>query len=137
MTLVQLIKMFPNDEKAREWFEKLIWPDGPKCPYCGSGDVQSNIKHHSMTHRCRVKGCDGKKKMFSLKIGTVMQGSKLGYQDWAVAIHLLTTSLKAVSSMKLHRDIGVTQKTAWHLAHRLRKAHELDNTELVSRFDAG
>lgn len=91
-----------------------------------------------MTHRCRVKGgCDGKKKMFSLKIGTVMQGSKLGYQYRAIAIYLLTASFKTVSSMQLHRDIGVAQKTAWHLANRLRKAHELDNTEPVSGIDAG
>ena len=59
--------------------------------------------------------------MFSLKTGTVMQGSKLGYQVWAIATYLLTTNIKGISSMKLHRDLGVTQKTAWHLAHRLRE----------------
>ena len=55
-----------------------------------------------------------------------MEGSNLGYQTWALAAYLLTTSLKGVSSMKLHRDLGITQKTAWHLAHRIRRAWEAD-----------
>ena len=121
MTLIELTEMFPDDTAAERWFAKHRWPDGPYCPHCGSFNVQSNIKHHSMTHRCR--DCTGKK-MFSLKTGTLMEGSKLGYRVWAVAIYLLTTNLKSVSSMKLHRDLGVTQKSAWHLAHRLRKSFE-------------
>ena len=72
-----------------------------------------------MTHRCKANGC---RKRFSVRTGTVMEASNLGYQDWAIAIYLLTTNLKGVSSMKLHRDLGRTQKTAWHLAHRLREA---------------
>ncbi len=72
-----------------------------------------------MTHRCR--DCEDRK-MFSLKTGSVMEGSKLGYQKWAIAIYLLTTNLKGVSTMKLHRDLAITQKSAWHLAHRLRAA---------------
>ena len=65
--------------------------------------------------------------MFSLKTSNIMEGSKLGYQAWAIANYLVTTSLKGVSSMKLHRDLEITQKTAWHLAHRLRKAFETGN----------
>ena len=72
-----------------------------------------------MTHRCR--DCE-ERKIFSLKTGNVMQGSKLGYQQWAIAIHLVTTNLKGILSMKLHRELEITQKSAWHLAHRLRKA---------------
>ena len=71
-----------------------------------------------MTHRCRE--CPGKPR-FSLKTGNVMEGSKLGYQTWVLAIYLISTNLKSVSSMKLHRDLEVTQKTAWHLAHRSRE----------------
>ncbi len=116
--LVELLRMFPNDDTAREWFESRLWPEGPYCPYCGSVNVQSGIKHKTMTHRCR--DCPDRR-MFSLKTGTVMQSSKLGYQTWALAIYLVTTSLKGVSSMKLHRDLEITQKSAWHLAHRLRE----------------
>ncbi|MCY4303333.1 MAG: IS1595 family transposase [Aestuariivita sp.] len=122
ISLPKLIKMFPDDETARKWIEKIVWPKGPSCPYCGSNNVQSNIKHRSMTHRCR--DCKTKPR-FSVKTGTVMQSSKLGYQSWAIAAYLVTTSLKSVSSMKLHRDLEITQKSAWHLAHRLRKTYEL------------
>ena len=119
LTLVEVINMFPDDVTAYAWFEKGRWPDGPYCPHCGSFNVQSNIKHRTMSHRCR--DC-AKKPMFSMKTGTIMEGSKLGYRTWAIAVYLVTTNLKGVSSMKLHRDLGVTQKTAWHLAHRIRKA---------------
>ena len=119
ISLVKLMRMFPNDDAARRWFEKQIWPQGPHCPKCGSFNVQSNIKHKTMTHRCR--DCDGRP-MFSPKTGNIMEGSKLGYQTWAIAIYLVTISLKGVSSMRLHRDLEITQKSAWHLAHRIRKA---------------
>ena len=121
LTLAQLFRKFPNDEAARKWIEAGRWPNGPRCPYCGSSNVQSNISHPTMTHRCRA--CP-KRKMFSLKTGTIMQGSPLGYQTWAIAIYQMTTSLKSVSSMKLHRDLGITQKSAWFLAHRLREAYK-------------
>ena len=61
-----------------------------------------------------------------MKTGTVMQGSNLPLSKWALVAFLMTTNLKGVSSMKLHRDLGITQKTAWHLAHRIRKAWETD-----------
>ena len=121
ISLTKLIRMFPDDNAARKWFESRIWPDGPYCPRCGSLNVQCGIKHKTMTHRCRE--CEGKPR-FSLKTGNIMEGSKLGYQTWAIAIYLVMTSLKGVSSMKLHRDLEITQKSAWHLAHRLRKAFE-------------
>jgi len=121
LSLPKLFKMFPNDEKARAWIESVVWPDGPHCPHCGSFNVQCGIKHKTMTHRCR--DCADKPR-FSVKMGTVMQGSNLGYQVWAIAAYMVTTNLKSVSSMKLHRDLEITQKTAWHLMHRLRKAYE-------------
>ena len=119
LTLIQLCDMFPDNAAAERWFAEACWPDGPHCPHCGSLNVQSNIKHKSMTHRCR--DCP-EKRIFSLKTGTVMEGSKLGFRTWAIAVYLVTTNLKGVSSMKLHRDLGVTQKTAWHLAHRIRES---------------
>ena len=109
ISLIQLLRMFPDDQTAEKWFESKVWPDGPYCPHCGSFNVQSGIKHKSMTHRCR--DCLNRP-MFSLKTGNVMQGTKLGYQTWAVAIYLVTTGLKGVLSMKLHRDLEITQKSA-------------------------
>ena len=74
-----------------------------------------------MPYRCWDKECG---KRFSLKVGTVMEGSNLGYQTWAIAIYLTLTSKKSVSSMKLHRDLGIAQKSAWQLVHRIRRAFE-------------
>ena len=121
ISLKKLVRMFPDDAKAQAWFESRIWPSGPYCPKCGSFNVQHPIKHGTMTHRCR--DCKGKPR-FSLKTGNIMEGSKLGYQTWAIAIYLVMTNLKGISSMKLHRELEITQKSAWHLAHRLRKAME-------------
>ena len=117
LTLPQLLKMFPDDETAERYFIKERWGDRIGCPKCGSVNVLTGAKHNTMPYRCR--DC---RKRFSVRVGTVMEGSKLGYQTWALAIYILTTSLKGVSSMKLHRDLGITQKAAWHLAHRIRQA---------------
>ena len=119
ITLVQLADMFPDNATAQTWFERQRWPGGPFCPRCGTFNVQAGIKHRSMTHRCR--DCP-RKPMFSLRTGTPLEGSKVGYRKWAFAIYLLTTGIKGTSSLKLHRDIGVTQKTAWFMMHRLRTA---------------
>ena len=121
LTIVQLIRKFPDDAAAKAWFEATRWPEGPYCPHCGSFNVQCNVKHPRMTHRCR--DCSNRP-FFSLRTGTPMEGSNLGYQTWVLAIYLLTTSLKGVSSMKLSRDLGVCQKTAWYMAHRLRKVFD-------------
>ena len=72
-----------------------------------------------MDYRCRERDCA---KRFSLRSRRIMQSSKLGYQTWTIATYLVVTNLKGISSMKLHRELKITQKSAWHLAHRLRKA---------------
>lgn len=122
MSVAELIAMFPDDATAEAWFAEQRWPDGPHCPFCGSLNVQSGAKH-AMPYRCREREC---RKRFSVKTGTVMQSSNLGYQTWAIATYLALTSLKSVASMKLHRDLKITQKSAWHLAHRLREAYARD-----------
>ena len=120
MSLVKLIRKFPDDATAEVWFINRRWPDGEVCcPYCGSLNVQIGAKHKTMPYRCREKGCS---KWFSTKTGTVMEGSKLGFQVWIIAVYLMTTNLKSVSSMKLHRDLDINQRSAWFLAHRLRMA---------------
>jgi len=119
ISVPQLMKMFPDDATAEAWFVAQRWPDGIQCAYCGSENVQVGAKHPSMPYRCRA--C---RKFFSVKTGTVMQSSKLGYQAWALALYFLATGLKGVSSMKLHRDLDVTQKTAWFLAHRIRDMYQ-------------
>ena len=119
LSVSEFFKMFPDNKSAEKWLIKRRWPDGICCPRCGSLNVNTKSKRKSMPFRCREKGCDAD---FSTKTGTFMQSSKIGYRDWLFAIYLISTNLKGVSSMKLKRDLGVTQKTAWHLAHRIRGA---------------
>ena len=122
VSLMEIIEMFPDDKAAEEWFVKARWPDGVKCPSCSSLNVQERRTRKPQPYRCRA--C---RKDFSAKTGSLMQDSKLGYRKWVVAMFLMATSLKSVSSMKLHRDLNVTQKTAWFMAHRIRETWE-DNT---------
>ena len=119
ISLVQIFRMFPDDATAEAWFVARRWPTGVACPHCGSLNVQTGAKHATMPYRCREKQCA---KRFSAKTGTVMEGSKLGLQVWMIATYLVSTSLKSVSSMKLHRDLTINQRSAWFLAHRLRVA---------------
>ena len=116
--LVELIKTYSTDAKAEAWCLRNRWPNGICCPKCGSMNVQKGCKHPTMPFCCREKACG--RPRFSTKTGTVLEGSKLGYQNWIIAMFLVTTNLKCVASMKIHRDLGITQKSAWFLAHRLR-----------------
>ncbi len=119
ISLVELFRKFPNDAAAEAYFVERRWPNGVICPHCGSVNVQTGAKHKTMPYRCREKECA---KRFSPKTGTVMEGSKLGMQTWMIATYLMSTNLKSVSSMKLHRDLSINQRSAWFLAHRLRVA---------------
>ena len=120
ITLVQLCDMFPTEESAREWFEARIWPDGRYCPHCGSTRTHE-AGHNNMPYRC--SDCRG---YFSVKTGTAMHKSHIPLRKWVFAIYLHLTSLKGVSSMKLHRDIGISQPAAWFMLQRIRKAWESD-----------
>ena len=117
ISLMALADMFPNEESARAWFEDQRWPDGAGCPHCGSVDVAAVASLKPMPYRCR--DC---RKHFSVRTGTVMAKSKIPLRKWAFAIYLCATGLKGVSSMKLHRDLDITQKSAWFMAHRIREA---------------
>ena len=127
----QLIRMFPDDAAAEQWFAAVRWPDGPQCPHCESDNVQSGAAHKSMPYRCRA--C---RKRFSIRTNTVMADTKLGCLVWLLAVYLLVTSIKGVSSMKLRRDLGITQKNAWHLAHRIRLAWQAEQLLLAGPVEA-
>ena len=117
ITLMEIMRMFPDDETAEAWIAKIRWEHGVKCPHCASDNIQHPVKHPTMSYRCR--SC---RKFFSVRTGTAMQDSKLGAQKWVIATYLLSTGIKGTASMKLHRDLGITQKSAWHLAHRIRES---------------
>lgn len=124
-----LLQLIPNEDAAEDWFIRQRWPNGPMCPHCPSRNIHERKGRKPQRFRCR--SC---KKYFSAKTGTVLQSSKVGYLAWVYAIYLLTTSLKGVSSMKLHRELSVTQRTAWFVAHRIRKA--MEDSEDRSLFGA-
>ncbi len=123
-TIVQLMDMFPTEEAATAWFESVVWEGGRHCPKCGSVETKEVPNAKPMPYWC--KGC---RSYFSVRTGTAMARSNVPLRKWAIAIYLCVTSLKSVSSMKLHRDIGVSQPTAWFMLHRIREAWGEDDDE--------
>ena len=119
ITLIDAVRKFGDEAKAEAWFTQQRWPNGTACPYCGSLNVQARETRKPAPFRCR--DC---RKDFSVKTRTLMHDSKLPLSRWAIALYLYSTNLKGVSSMKLHRDLGITQKAAWHMAHRIRECYE-------------
>lgn len=130
ISLPEFARMFPDEAAARHWFETHLWPDGePVCPHCGGVDKVCRVKSEKpMPYRCA--DC---KRYFSVKTGTVMASSPLPLLTWLYAIYLDLTSLKGVSSMKLHRDLNIRQATAWHMLQRIREAFSAEGPEV--RFD--
>ena len=114
---MRMIRMFPDERTAAKWFERVLWgAKGRCCGKCGGLDT-IEAKHKTMPYWCR--DC---RSYFSVRTGTSLAHSNVPLQKWAIAIYLCLTSLKSISSMKLHRDIEVTQSTAWFMLHRIREA---------------
>ena len=120
LTVVQIVEMFPNEATATKWFESEFWPEGRCCGNCGSTRTQE------ASHKTMPYWCTDCRKYFSVRTGTVLAHSKAPLRKWVIAIYLELTSLKGISSMKLHRDIGVTQSTAWFMLHRIRESWARD-----------
>ena len=116
LSLIKVTGMSPDDETAEKWFVEQRWPNGVACFHCGSVNVAHVGTRKPQPYRCR--DC---RRHFSVRTGTLMQSSNLGFRVWAMAFYLMATGIKGTSSMKLHRDLDITQKTAWHLAHRIRE----------------
>ena len=108
--------MFPNDETATKWFEATMWSTGRCCGHCGCVETSEVPNAKPMPYWC--KSC---RSYFSVRTGTALERSRVPLRKWAIAIYLEITSLKSVSSMKLHRDLGVSQPTAWFMLHRIRE----------------
>ena len=117
LTFAEFFRRFPDDTAAEAWFESRRWPNGPQCPHCDSDRITAVKSRRPMPYRC--KDC---RKHFSVTSHTVMHQSKLGCQTWLLALFLIVSNPKGRSSVQLAADLGVTQKTAWHLAHRIRIA---------------
>ena len=121
ISLIEAVERFKDEAKAEAWFAERRWPDGVRCLSCGKGSDRIRKLTKRKTPQYRCLSC---LYTFTVKTGTVMQDSKLPLSKWAIAFYLVTTNLKGVSSMKLHRDLGITQKTAWYMEHRIRETLE-------------
>ncbi|MYH37699.1 MAG: IS1595 family transposase [Rhodospirillaceae bacterium] len=117
ISLIELTEMFPDEAAATAWFESKVWPTGRHCPRCGSCETTVAPPSRKMPYWCGA--C---RKGFSVRVGTAMERSKVPLRKWVFAIYLEMVSLKGVSSMRLHRDLKVTQKTAWFMLQRIREA---------------
>ncbi len=115
-----LLKIYTDEPAARAHLEALNWPDGPICPHCGV--VNEATKLAGKSTRPGVYKCRPCQKPFSVTVGTVFERSKIKLNVWVWAVDLYTASKKGFSAHQLHRTMGVTYKTAWFMAHRIREA---------------
>jgi transposase-like protein len=111
----QLFEMFPDQGSARIYLEGRLWPNGPRCPVCGLGERITARKEGF--YRCNQ--C---KEDFTVRTGTIFERSHVPLHKWVYAMYLLVTARKGISSMQLAKEIGITQKSAWFVLHRLREA---------------
>src|SRR6266851_5589266 len=127
-TLQEAILYFADSERCRQFVVSLRWPDGKvRCPQCSS-------HHVAYLEKARLWKCYGKhsRPKFSLKTGTIFEDSPLGLDKWLPALWLVVNCKNGISSCELARDLGVTQKTAWFMAHRLRFSLTDGGTDLLS-----
>jgi len=120
MTLNLKAKIYNDETAARKHLERVQWPDGPICPHCGvinEATLMSGSSTRPGTYKCRA--CE---MQFSVTVGTVMERSHIPLTKWLLAVELLSSSKKGISAHQLHRMLGITYKSAWFLAHRIREA---------------
>jgi transposase-like protein len=121
LSLGILDERFTDSHKAVEYLESLRWPNGPVCPHCG----ESERKHYHLPHKTRrLWKCAACRKQFTVTVGTIFEGSHIPLNKWLLAFYLLCSSKKGMSAHQLHRMLGVTYKSAWFMAHRIRFAME-------------
>ena len=122
-------KRFNDDNAAREHLESIRWPNGPVCPHCGGTERNSKIiAKTAKGARPGLYFCGDCREQFTVTVGTVFERSKVALHKWVLATHLICSSKKGMSAHQLHRTLGVTYKTAWFMAHRIREAMNIEPT---------
>src|SRR6266550_1385482 len=124
-TLVQAIRYFDDIDVCTQFIAEIRWPDGPVCPDCGG------MEYSYLTTR-RLWKCKACKRQFSVKVGTIFEDSPLGLDKWLPAIWLAANSKNGISSHELGRALGITQKSAWFMLHRIRLAMRSGTFETMS-----
>src|SRR5437870_3543449 len=112
--------VFTDATEARAHLEAIRWPDGPYCPHCG--ETQRVYRLNGKSHRPGLLHCNACNEAFTVTVGTVMERSHVPLNKWVLAYRLMASSKKGFSAHQLHRTLGVTYKTAWFMAHRIREA---------------
>ena len=121
--LMQLFRAFPDEQAAIDHLTAIRWAGGKFCPLCGNADEKRiGTLTGTNTHKCYA--C---RKRFSIKVGTIFQDTKLPLRTWFAAIWMITNHPKGIASTTLAKDLGITQKTAWFVLHRLRHAARTDS----------
>jgi transposase-like protein len=119
----QLFQAFPDEEAARLYLESRLWPDGPVCPECKSKDrITARGGKYAEQNGSGYYLCNNCVLAFTVRTGTIFERSKVPLHKWLYAMYLLVTARKGISSLQLAKEIGITQKSAWFVLHRLREA---------------
>jgi transposase-like protein len=116
--------VFTDEDKAREWLEAQRWANGVFCPACGQFDTVSPFKGKSMG--AGWYHCNSCRRKFTVRVGTLYERSHIPLHKWLLATHLLASSKKGMSAHQLHRMLGITYKSAWFMAHRIREGMKDD-----------
>ena len=119
ISLIEAVQKFGDDATAEVWFVGRRWPDGIHCIKCDGDRIHT--RKPTARRKTPTYHCNDCNKDFTVKTGTIMHDSRLPLSKWALAFYLFSTHLKGVSSMKLHRDLGITYRSAWYMAHRIRE----------------
>ena len=137
VTLNNLAKRFSDETRAREMLEAIRWPNGVACPRCGSlavSKIESKAVSQTRPGVYRCKDCRKMKKpkQFTVTVGTIFEDSHIPLSKWLLAISLLCASKKGMSAHQLHRMLGITYKSAWFMAHRIRYAMQAENQKMLT-----
>ena len=129
--------IYQDPEAARLHLEAILWPDGPACPHCGNAEARAIalVEGKKRSHRPGLRYCNACKEQFTVTVGTVFESSHIPLNKWLLGAHLLAASKKGMAATQLGRMLGLTYKTAWFMAHRLREAmREPDNAPPLGGF---
>jgi transposase-like protein len=129
--------IYTDEDAARRHLEAVLWPDGPTCPHCGNVEAGTmpSVAGEKRSHRAGLRYCNACARTFTVTVGTVFESSHIALNVWLMGAHLMAASKKGMSAAQLGRMLGLTYRSAWFMAHRLREAmREPDGAPLLGGF---
>src|SRR6266850_6370538 len=124
-TQLEAVRYFADPDVAHDFMVRMRWPNGVKCPLCQSNKVKFTKTKGEKPRR--LWNCHECKKQFTAKVGTIFEDSPIGFEKWLPAVWLIVNAKNGISSCELSRALGVTQKSAWFMLHRIRHALQTGN----------